>query len=236
MKISVSRLAAHIHCPRNQFLWDHDLARFMFYARARAFRTALLTYLSEGYDEGAMVLNRLVENASSPQKAGVYRSSLAALASFHAYVTEHAIRFRPKGGRAQAKVEDCFISLDLKLIEELPDGSLAGWVLFDYADRGLSEEHVSLLHTIIRWLLAQDDRKFSQAVFYVPDSGELSRVPVAPTDARWDARQIVPLIEAALTDRAYPKQPGPHCAKCWHLKQGTCDAAGSVPRKVTPRR
>lgn len=230
MKISVSRLAGHVHCPRNQFLWDRDDARFMFYARARAFRTAILTYLSEGYDTGAMVLNHLVESATRPQMAGVFRNTLVALAAFHTYVTEHGIRFRQNGTRAKATVGDYTISVDLKLVEELPDGSLAGWVLFDYADRGLNEEQLQLIHQIIRWILARDERGFTQAVFYVPDSGAINRVAVDPTDALWDARVILPLAHAAVYDHTYPKKPGPHCTTCWHLKKGTCDAAGTVSR------
>lgn len=233
MNVSVNRLANYIHCPRNQFLWDRDDARFMFYARARAFRTAILTYLNEGYDSGAMVLNRLVESAASPQMAGVFRNTLAALAAFHTYVTDHGLRFRQKGTKAKATVDDCTLSVDLKLVEELPDGTWAGWVLFDYADRGLDEEQIQLIHQIIRWILAQDERGFSQAVFYVPASGAINRVSVVPSDALWDARAIVPLACAAVTDRTYPKRPGPHCATCWHLKKGTCDAAGTVPRSAT---
>lgn len=221
--ISVRRLAQYLLCPRNAELWRTDPLQGIFQTRARAYRTALLTYVREGFEPALMILNRLVEGADSPQKAGIYRQTISALGDFHSHVQQNGIVFKNKGARLTARLGQYVVSVDLKLVEDLPDGSQAGWVLFDFADMGLADDDVALVDRVMKWVLAQKGT-YRQIVRYVPSTGKVTRSDITPEDAALDVDLFLPIIQRAVEDRTHPKRPGPHCTNCWHFKQNRCDA------------
>lgn len=223
-RISVRRLAQYLLCPRNAELWRTDPLQGIFQTRARMFRTALLTYVREGFEPALMILTDLVQRADTPQKAGIYRRSINALAGFHTYVQENGIAFRPKGARHSAVVERYVVTVDLKLVEDLPGGGQAGWMLFDFAEMGLDDAQVAIVDRVTKWVLAQAGT-YKQIVRYIPQTGKFRRSDITPEDTFWDPHVILPLLKQAVHDNATPpKRPGRHCSRCWHLKQGRCDA------------
>lgn len=224
MKIAVRRLMEHMLCPRSIRLWESDPMRKTFQIRFAKFLSATKAFIESGWGTAVQILDQAIREAPTPQAAGLYRQSKKSLENFRRFVADNRLRFRKKGLRVEANLGSYTLSLPVRLVEELDDGTCAAWVFFDFVEVGLNRGQFALAERVTRWVIASSHPEFSQVVFYVPRTGEVRRSPIGAKDAAWNPDVLLPAIRLALSDKILPKKPGPQCSRCWHFRQGRCDA------------